>query len=42
MPGKQKEDEALRGRCDSLAVETNVHLPTDINLQYDAMRKGNR
>jgi hypothetical protein len=35
---KKKEDEALRGRCDSFVVETNVHYPTDINLLYDAMR----
>jgi IS5 family transposase len=36
---KKKADEALRGRCDSFVVETNVHYPTDINLLYDAMRK---
>jgi hypothetical protein len=36
---KKKEDEALRGRCDSFVVETKVHYPTDINLLYDAMRK---
>jgi len=36
---KKKETEALRGRCDSFVVETNVHYPTDINLLYDAMRK---
>jgi transposase, IS5 family len=36
---KKKENEALRGRCDSFVVETNVHYPTDINLLYDAMRK---
>jgi hypothetical protein len=36
---KKKEDEALRGRCDSFVVETDVHYPTDINLLYDAMRK---
>jgi IS5 family transposase len=34
-----KKNEALRGRCDSFVVETNVHYPTDINLLYDAMRK---
>lgn len=40
MLGKQKENEALRERCDSSAVETDVHFfPTDINLLYDAMRK---
>jgi len=36
---KKKGDEALRGRCDSFVVETDVHYPTDINLLYDAMRK---
>ena len=36
---KKKVGEALRGRCDSFVVETNVHYPTDITLLYDAMRK---
>ena len=36
---KKKGEEALRGRCDSFVVETNVHFPTDINLLLDAMRK---
>jgi hypothetical protein len=36
---KKKEDEKLRGRCDSFVVETDVHYPTDINLLYDAVRK---
>jgi len=36
---KKKGSEALRGRCDSFVVETDVHYPTDINLLYDAMRK---
>ena len=36
---KKEGDQALRGRCDSFVVETNVHYPTDINLLYDAMRK---
>jgi transposase, IS5 family len=36
---KKKENEPLRGRCDSFVVETNVHFPTDINLLFDAMRK---
>jgi hypothetical protein len=36
---KKRADEALRGRCDSFVVETDVHYPTDINLLYDAMRK---
>ena len=35
----KKNDEALRGRCDSFVVETDVHFPTDINLLLDAMRK---
>ena len=36
---KKKENEVLRGRCDSFVVETKVHFPTDISLLYDAMRK---
>jgi IS5 family transposase len=36
---KKKEGEALRGRCDSFVVETDVHYPTDINLLFDAARK---
>ncbi len=45
---KKKESGALRGRCDSFVVETDVHYPTDINLlceellprhRCDAMRK---
>lgn len=36
---KKKAGEALRGRCDSFVVETDVHYPTDSNLLYDAMRK---
>lgn len=36
---KKKEGGALRGRCDSFVVETDVHFPTDINLLSDAMRK---
>jgi hypothetical protein len=36
---KKKEDEALRGRCDSFVVETNVRFPTDITLLFEAMRK---
>jgi len=36
---KKKDEEELRGRCDSFVVETNVHYPTDINLLFDAMRK---
>ena len=37
--GKKKDAPALRGRCDSFCLETNVHFPTDINLLLDAMRK---
>ena len=33
------EDAALKGRCDSFVVETDVHYPTDINLLFDAIRK---
>jgi hypothetical protein len=36
---KKKPDEALRGRCDSFVVKTDVHFPTDVSLLYDAMRK---
>ncbi len=35
----KKGDAALRGRCDSFVVETNVHFPNDIGLLWDAMRK---
>lgn len=35
----KKDGAALRGRCDSFVVETNVHFPTDISLLWDAMRK---
>jgi IS5 family transposase len=36
---KKKEDEKLRGRCDSFVLETDAHYPTDINLLYDAVCK---
>jgi len=36
----KKKDAPLKGRCDSFVVETDVHYPTDINLLFDAMRKG--
>ena len=29
---------ALRGRCDSRVVKTNVHFPTDVSLLWDAVR----
>ncbi|AKH39713.1 MULTISPECIES: ISNCY-like element ISNco1 family transposase [Nitrosomonas] len=35
----KKDESALRGRCDSFVVETDVHFPTDINLLGDALRK---
>jgi hypothetical protein len=37
--GQEKEPPALRGRCDSFVLETDVHFPTDINLLCDAIRK---
>lgn len=36
---KKKADEALRGRCDSFVVKTDIHFPTDVSLLFDAMRK---
>ncbi len=36
---KKNPAEALRGRCDSFVVKTNVHFPTDVSLLYDAMRR---
>lgn len=36
---KKKENEPLRGRCDSFVLETHVHFPTDTGLLFDAMRK---
>ena len=35
----KKDESALRGRCDSFVVETDVHFPTDINLLGDALRQ---
>ena len=35
----KKEDDDLRGSCDSFVAETNVHFPTDINLLFDAARR---
>lgn len=34
-----KNDQQLRGSCDSFVVETDVHYPTDTNLLFDAIRK---
>ena len=36
---RKKPGEPLRGRCDSFAVETDVHYPTDVSLLWDAMRR---
>lgn len=36
---KKKETADVVARCDSFAVKTDVHFPTDINLLYDATRK---
>ena len=35
----KKSGGPLHGRCDSFAVETDVHYPTDITLLFDAIRK---
>jgi hypothetical protein len=35
----KKQEEKLKGKCDSYVVETNVSYPTDIKLLYDAVRK---
>jgi IS5 family transposase len=35
----QKEGENLKGKCDSVVLETDVHYPTDINLLFDAIVK---
>lgn len=35
----KKNDELLKGSCDSFVVETDVHYPTDTNLLFDAIRK---
>jgi len=36
---KKSPQDALKGRCDSFVVETDVHFPTDINLLHDAICK---
>ena len=36
---KKKEDEALKLKTDSYALETDVHFPTDFNLLWDSCRK---
>ncbi len=35
----QKGGENLKGKCDSVVLETDVHYPTDINLLFDAIVK---
>jgi transposase, IS5 family len=35
----QKEGDILKGKCDSVVLETDVHYPTDINLLFDAIVK---
>lgn len=35
----KKDEEELRGRCDSFVVETDVSYPTDINMLLKAMNK---
>jgi len=39
LVSKKKDPLVLRGRCDSFAVETDVHYPTDVSLLFDAIRK---
>ncbi len=36
---KKKENEPLKGRCDSFVVETDVEYPTDTGMLFDAIRK---
>jgi len=35
-----KKNETLRIKSDTYALETNIHFPTDLNLLWDACRKG--
>lgn len=37
---KKKEEEDFKLKSDSYALQTNVHFPTDLNLLWDAGRKG--
>lgn len=37
---KKKGEEALQLKTDSYVLQTNVHFPTDLNLLWDALRKG--
>ncbi len=36
---KKKENDVLKGRCDSFVVETDVEYPTDTGMLFDAIRK---
>ena len=36
----KKKDEELQLKTDSYVLQTNVHFPTDLNLLWDALRKG--
>lgn len=36
---KKKDDEPSRANSDTYVLETNVHVPTDLNLLWDACRK---
>src|SRR3989339_901765 len=36
----KKKDEGLRIKADTYVLESNVHFPTDLNLLWDAARKG--
>ncbi len=36
---KKKEEEVLKLKTDSYALETNVHFPTDLNILWDSSRK---
>jgi len=35
----KKKEEGLRLKADTYVLETNIHFPTDVNLQWDAGRK---
>ncbi len=38
----KKEEDALKGKCDSSVTKTDVHFPTDISLLFDAVRSAIR
>ena len=37
---KKKDDEIIKGRCDSFVVETHVEYPTDTRMLFDALKCG--